>query len=308
MTIVGFDDSVWWDYNENGMKDDFELGAFICVNSWGLTWGDQGKFYAPYYTFTTLEQGEGGTGNAGKECLMITPEVRETKFAIRLGVKHDSRNDLSVKVGIAAQKNAESPSSSRYFKLMRNTGGDHYMRGKYGSDNKVIEVGIDVTDLFESVEGSESPTFFVNLNDKRAGTKLGEGEILYCTLVDYRAKPAKEYIGFIDNKRLEQGEYIKVKINTIPTIGLDDNAGTDFMGFSAHVVDRCVSVVLESKKESKITVELLDYKGDLVANMFEDTTKVGTYFKLWEAKYTPSGKYTIRVVTDNQIMCKTIEL
>jgi len=308
MTIVGFDDSVWWDYNEDGIKDDFEKGAFVCVNSWGSSWGDQGKFYAPYYTFTTLEQGEGGTGNAGKDCIMITPEVRETKVAIRLGIKHDSRNDVSVKVGVAKDQNASVPSTSRYFKLMRNSGGDHYMRGKYGSANKYIEVGIDVTDLLDLVETSESPVFFVNVNDKKSGTKMGVGEIQYCTLVDYRTTPAKEYVGVVDRMTLEQGEFAKIKIKTTPTVGLNDNLGEDSMGFSAVVSNRCVSVFLNSKKERKITAELLDSKGNFIGNMFEDTTTIGTYVKLWEAKYVPSGKYTVRVVAENQVMCKTIEL
>ncbi|RXQ92191.1 hypothetical protein EO244_11620 [Ancylomarina salipaludis] len=308
MAIVGFDDSVWWDYNKDGQKDDYEMGAFIVANSWGTSWGDQGKFYAPYHTFTTLEQGEGGTGNMGKECLMIAAEERDVKVAICLGLEHDSRNDVSVKVGIAADKDAKYATTSRYFKWMRNAGGDHYMRGKYGPSNKIIEVGIDVTDLLDEVEGTESPAFFVDINDKDAGAKSGDGEILYCTLVDYRTTPAKEYIGVVDAKTLEPGEFVKIKINTTPIAALNDNAGTDFMGFSTLVGKRCVSVVLNSKKESQITAELLDEVGSVVTIMFEDTTTVGTNVKIWEAKNIPVGKYTVRVVADNQIMCKTIEL
>ncbi len=308
MAIVGFDDSVWWDYNKDGQKDGFEMGAFIVANSWGTSWGDQGKFYAPYHTFTTLKQGEGGTGNMGKECLMIDAEEREVKLAIRLGIEHDSRNDVSVKVGVAADQNANYASVSRYHKWMRNAGGDHYMRGLYGSSNKTIEVGIDVTDLLDEVKGEDSPVFFLNINDKEAGGKSGDGEVLYCTLVDYRRTPAKEYIGIVDAKTLEPGEFVKIKIHTKSIAALNDNDGTDFMGFTTLVGKRCVSVVLNSKKETGVTAELLDEDGKVIANMFEDMTSTGTYVKLWEAKNIPVGKYTVRVLSDNQIMCKTIEL
>ena len=46
MTIVGYDDTV-------GFSKDGQIhkGAFIVVNSYGTWWGDDGRYYLPYYFF-----------------------------------------------------------------------------------------------------------------------------------------------------------------------------------------------------------------------------------------------------------------
>ena len=40
MTIVGYNDNIWVDLNNNGKADDGEKGALKIANSWGDTWGD----------------------------------------------------------------------------------------------------------------------------------------------------------------------------------------------------------------------------------------------------------------------------
>ena len=40
MTIVGYDDTIYYDLNQNGSKEAFEYGAFLIANSWGKdAWG-----------------------------------------------------------------------------------------------------------------------------------------------------------------------------------------------------------------------------------------------------------------------------
>ncbi|WP_010246472.1 discoidin domain-containing protein [Acetivibrio cellulolyticus] len=45
MTIVGFNDDVWTDINENGIKDNGELGVFIIANNAGLSPGYYQKYH-----------------------------------------------------------------------------------------------------------------------------------------------------------------------------------------------------------------------------------------------------------------------
>ena len=50
MTIVGYDDTLKFDLNENGKIEDKEKGAFLVANSWGTEWkrGNKGFIWAPY--------------------------------------------------------------------------------------------------------------------------------------------------------------------------------------------------------------------------------------------------------------------
>ena len=178
MTIVGFDDAVEWDFNEDGVIQDEEKGAFICVNSWGDDWGDRqgcnskGRFYSPYYTFKTLRQSGhnvpytkynmgGGTGNGGKNCLIVTPKKAEKRLSLKFNISHDSRNDLEFEVGVAKTKGATKPqyTSKKYF--MKHQGGDFPMKGKRFGNLKDIEFGINIDELFEFIGNASDVTYFL---------------------------------------------------------------------------------------------------------------------------------------------------
>ena len=48
MTVVGYDDSVWYDFNGNGQVEDAELGAFKVANSWGTDYYNDGFIWVMY--------------------------------------------------------------------------------------------------------------------------------------------------------------------------------------------------------------------------------------------------------------------
>lgn len=48
MTIVGYDDDIWSDINNNGVVDPGEKGAFKIANSWGSDWGNNGFLWLSY--------------------------------------------------------------------------------------------------------------------------------------------------------------------------------------------------------------------------------------------------------------------
>ena len=59
LTIVGYDDTVEYDFNNDGQITNDEKGAFIFVNSWGTWWASEGYCYYPYKLFLTPAS-EGG--------------------------------------------------------------------------------------------------------------------------------------------------------------------------------------------------------------------------------------------------------
>ena len=48
MTIVGYNDEIWVDINDNNTVDKGEMGAFKIVNSWGDDWGNDGFMWIAY--------------------------------------------------------------------------------------------------------------------------------------------------------------------------------------------------------------------------------------------------------------------
>lgn len=50
LTIVGYDDNVWIDVNNNNQVDPGEKGAFLVANSWG-SWGNNGFVWVSYDAF-----------------------------------------------------------------------------------------------------------------------------------------------------------------------------------------------------------------------------------------------------------------
>jgi len=48
MTVVGYDDTIWFDINADGEAQDAEYGALKLVNSWGDDWGNDGFIWVAY--------------------------------------------------------------------------------------------------------------------------------------------------------------------------------------------------------------------------------------------------------------------
>lgn len=316
MTISGFDDSVWYDYNNDGEKDKEEMGAFICINSWGLNWGDKGKFYAPYHTFTTLTQGNGGTGNGevksgGKDCFVLIPEIRDVKMALKIKVSHTSRNDLTFEVGVNRNKDAKEPSFRKDFFPITNKGGDIYMRGDYQKDGippsdiyKSIEMGIDITGLCNIIGEARFPTFFINIKDENKGNP-GEGEIVYCTLTDYRTNPATEYIAEIENSELSPRKGKLIKINTQPRV--DIKLAKDIIGVDTHVKGNVLNLFIKSNTPTKADAKIINKDGIIVATIFENRIVHNETIE-WKSTNAMPGKYIVRVSTDDQVICEIIEI
>lgn len=54
LAVVGYNDALWVDINDNGVIDAGELGAYKLANSWG-EWGNAGFIWIPYSLFSTSD-------------------------------------------------------------------------------------------------------------------------------------------------------------------------------------------------------------------------------------------------------------
>ena len=153
MTIVGYNDSIRWDYNNDGqytndidinndgvvnMKD-WEIGGFKMVQSYGgvPNWGDQGFAYMMYKTIAD-NLGGGGIWNHCVHVLEVK-ESCEPKLTARIVLKHDRRKLIRVITGISNNIYSSIPEVTLDFPIYDYQGGDRYMQGGTTEEDKTIE-------------------------------------------------------------------------------------------------------------------------------------------------------------------------
>ncbi len=89
MTIVGYNDNLWCDINDNNKVDDGEMGALKVANSWGKNYGNKGFIWVSYDSLNTLSCVDGVTD----------PSTRARAFdeITRMDVRANEGNDIYVK-------------------------------------------------------------------------------------------------------------------------------------------------------------------------------------------------------------------
>lgn len=67
MTIVGYNDNIWVDINENGIVEDNEMGAFKVVNSHGKDYRNDGFAWVAYDALNRVSSVDNGDNSAGRK-------------------------------------------------------------------------------------------------------------------------------------------------------------------------------------------------------------------------------------------------
>ena len=198
MTIVGYNDSICWDYNGDGQYTndmditgdgivdvkDWEIGGFLMVNSYGgvPNWGDQGFCYMMYRSLA-MPYGNGGIWNN-------TVNVQDVKascnpqLTYKLAVKHLRRDKIRVVAGVSTDPAATEPDFEISFPIVDYQGGNFYMQGGSSEEDKTLEFGLDVSELLNYVEpGQDARYFFSVYENDPSGTHTGE--IVSFSLMNY---------------------------------------------------------------------------------------------------------------------------
>ena len=197
MTIVGYHDSIRYDYNGDGeytndidinedgevdMKD-WEIGGLKFVNSYGESWADSGFCYMMY---KTLADNLGG-GGIWNHCIHVldVKESYEPKLTLKFTIKHDSRGKLKITAGIATDTSALIPEHVMHFPIFNYQGGNNFMQGRRLEElNKYLETGLDITPLLSYIDPGQQAKFFLQITETDPLNE-GTGRIIGLTLMDY---------------------------------------------------------------------------------------------------------------------------
>jgi hypothetical protein len=189
VTIAGFNDSIRYDYNADGKYSnttdfnndgkvdvkDWEIGAYLMVNSWGTSFGNSGKVWIPYRMLAV-------TGGVWSSTLygMKTQAVKTFKplLTYKVVLSHSQRNLVRIRAGFANSATATAPTGTpkNFSNAFNYCGGVYPMQG---INTNPIEIGLDVTDFMPNLTSGETSLFL--LVDSKGGT----GSIASFSLLDY---------------------------------------------------------------------------------------------------------------------------
>ncbi|MBU2650520.1 MAG: T9SS type A sorting domain-containing protein [Bacteroidetes bacterium] len=206
MTIVGYNDSIRYDYNGDGqytnhidinndgtvnMKD-WEIGGFKMANSYGgvPNWGNQGFAYMMYKTVAD-KLGSGGIWN---HCVHVLDAKQNCnpQLTMKVTLKHDCREQIKVRAGLNTDIIQSFPEILLEFPMFDYQGACMYMQGGNSvEENKTIEFGLDITSLLSYINSGDTAKFFLQVQENDPYSQ-GSGEIVSYSLMDYTSGSAVE--------------------------------------------------------------------------------------------------------------------
>ncbi len=114
MNVVGYNDDIWVDINQNGTLDPDELGAFRIANSYGVTFKDEGFTWVAYDAIkqSSLIPGapnpEFRTPAIVQSTWYIRPrEDIETRLLAEVTLNHAVRNEIGLRIDVSGLDNTD---------------------------------------------------------------------------------------------------------------------------------------------------------------------------------------------------------
>ena len=108
MTIVGYNDHIWVDINENGVVDKGERGAWKIANSWGSSWKNDGYCWYAYDAMGDVSLVEGVGEQSGRKhgwqgikatWLLVKPQEDTPKVLAKITFNSADRGQIDIRLG-----------------------------------------------------------------------------------------------------------------------------------------------------------------------------------------------------------------
>jgi len=197
MTIVGYNDTIGWDFNGDGIltdtidlnndnlinMHDWELGAVKIVNSWGTGWsgGHQGYSHIPYKFFADTTYN--GYPSKVKTIMVVNAEDNEKDLLLlKAKVAHSIRENLVFKTGYAKTADALLPLTEETIGIFDNHGGLFPVQSRFENDTTPLECALDFGQYY--LENDFGKIYLIINEEDDYDTC--SGRIVSYSIVDYR--------------------------------------------------------------------------------------------------------------------------
>lgn len=191
VTIVGYDDSLCV-----GKK----CGVWIVQNSWGLSFGNEGRFLVPYSVYAKSQSPVVEVFHFRKD---YAP-----KRTVKVRMSYGNRSKIRLSVGISQDTSAETPSKTEYLYHFKNDGFKGPMLGTWrdGVHTEEMEFGYDLTDISSGFDLRKPLKYFFTIQRVDYDD---EGTLSFLSVKDYaRDSLVQELVVVEDTVELsDQGRY-----------------------------------------------------------------------------------------------------
>ncbi len=190
MTVVGYNDDIWCDFNGNGVVDPGEKGALIIANSWG-NWANGGYVWFAYDALNTDSAVPGwnpsdkvygfGYGDYAGDCLVFVVTAKPSytpQMLASFTINHARRNQVTMEVGKDSGTSTGNPAVQWTGTALNGDGGAYAFDGTTNACDGTF--WLDMTDLAPDLD--QRKRYFVGMTDWY--TDGMGGQIKSYTLVD----------------------------------------------------------------------------------------------------------------------------
>lgn len=137
LTIVGYDDNVYFDLDNDHSTDNFEKGAFKIANSWDTDWENGGYIWVMYDAFNKLSNVPGLNASNRNPVMLdyrfstIVVDEYPLDLIAEVKMKHRARNEIYVRLNNV--NNYDSSKETMFYFQLGENGGPYNFSGNQGT-------------------------------------------------------------------------------------------------------------------------------------------------------------------------------
>lgn len=173
MTIVGYNNNIWVDINENNIVEDNEMGAFKVVNSWGTNYCNNGFAWVSYDALNKISSVDGVKSNSNRDAIFntivrIDVEPYDSDSGIYLKYTLNSASRKETPLYVQAEKNGEVLSATvAPYNIICNNADCSYDGTTNSNDGNMI---FDLDNVIPNITSSQFKEYnwFVKFKDTNA--------------------------------------------------------------------------------------------------------------------------------------------
>lgn len=229
MTITGYNDSVRWDYNGDGLYTndidlndddiidvrDWEIGAFKMCNTYGTPYNG----WMMYRTLA-LASNQGGIWNNTVNVLYAIEDYSPL-LTYKVNLYYTHRGRIKIMAGMSTDLSATEPDYYLSFPILDYQGSDYGLQGEDDEISRQMEIGLDVTP-FLNIIGTGTPAKFFFQIMENDDDEWGSGQIQNFSVINYSSGAPVEYSSTDVNVAIIQNGVTTVSVNHTPVFDVPE--------------------------------------------------------------------------------------